>query len=128
MTTAFMSRPPPCTGGNEVCSVSTESSIVEVAGSVREEPKAEHHLRMEKARGSLRSYLTMVLGPRVGFPLRRGTNEDLLGPCVVPDTSVKIPASSTRVCISTLPFSFRIYIKHLSFNLVFVLILFRIDT
>jgi hypothetical protein len=49
---------------------------VETAGSVREEPEAEHHLRGEKARGSLRSYSTVVLGPRVGFPLRRGTNED----------------------------------------------------
>jgi hypothetical protein len=47
---------------------------VETAGSVREEPEAEHHLRVEKARG--RSYSTEVLGPRVGFPLRRGTNED----------------------------------------------------
>jgi hypothetical protein len=79
-------------------------------------------LRVEKARDSLRSYSTEVLGPRVGFPLRRGTNEDQSGPCVVPDTSVKIPASSTRVCISTLLFNFRIYIKHLSFNLVFMLI------
>ena len=35
-----------------------------------------HHLRVEKARGSLRSYSTEVLGPRMGFPLRRGTNED----------------------------------------------------
>ena len=33
-------------------------------------------LAREKARGSLRSYSTVVLGPRVGFPLRRGTNED----------------------------------------------------
>jgi hypothetical protein len=49
---------------------------VETAGSVREEPEAEHHLRVEKARGSLRSYSTVVLGPRVGFPLHRGTNED----------------------------------------------------
>jgi hypothetical protein len=45
-------------------------------GSVREEPEAEHHLRVEKARGSLWSYSIEVLGPRVGFPLRRGTNED----------------------------------------------------
>jgi hypothetical protein len=52
------------------------SSIVEMARSVREEPKVEHHLHVEKARGSLRSYSTKVLGPRVGFPLRRGTNED----------------------------------------------------
>jgi hypothetical protein len=49
---------------------------VETAGSVREEPEAEHHLPVEKARGSLRSYSTVVLGPRVGFALRRGTNED----------------------------------------------------
>jgi hypothetical protein len=76
VTTAFVSRPPPCTGGNEAHGVSAGSSIVETAGSVREEPEAEHHLRVEKARGSLRSYSTVVLGPRVGFPLRRGTNED----------------------------------------------------
>jgi hypothetical protein len=46
------------------------------SGEHPEEPEAEHHLRMEKARGSLRSYSTEVLGLRVGFPLRRGTNED----------------------------------------------------
>jgi hypothetical protein len=33
-------------------------------------------LRVEKARCSLRSYSAEVLGPRVGFPLRWGTNED----------------------------------------------------
>jgi hypothetical protein len=67
----FVSRLPPCTGGNEARGVLAGSSIVEAAGSVREEPEAEHHLRVEKARGSLRSYSTEVLGPRVGFPLRR---------------------------------------------------------
>jgi hypothetical protein len=76
VTTTFVSRLPPCTGGNEARSVSVGSSIVETAGSVREEPKVEHHLRVEKARGSLWSYSTEVLGPRVGFPLCRGTNED----------------------------------------------------
>jgi hypothetical protein len=76
VTTAFVSWPPPCTGGNEAHDVSAGSSIVETVGSVREEPEAEHHLRVEKARGSLWSYSTEVLGPRVGFPLRRGTNED----------------------------------------------------
>jgi hypothetical protein len=76
VTTVFVSRPPPCTEGNEARDVSVGSSIVEIAGSVREEPEAEHHLRVEKARESLRSYLTEVLGPRVCFPLRRGTNED----------------------------------------------------
>jgi hypothetical protein len=76
MTTPIVSRPPPYTKENEARGVSARSSIVETAGSVREEPEAEHHLRMEKAGGSLRSYSTMVLGPRVGFPLHRGTNKD----------------------------------------------------
>jgi hypothetical protein len=75
VTTEFVSWPPPCTGGNEARGVSAGSSIVETTWSVREEPEAEHHLRVEKARGSLRSYSTVVLGPRVGFPLCRVTNE-----------------------------------------------------
>jgi hypothetical protein len=49
---------------------------VETVGSVREESEAKHHLHVEKARGSVWSYSTKVLGPHVGFPLRRGTNED----------------------------------------------------
>ena len=49
---------------------------MEMVGSVQEELEAEHHLRVEKARGSLRSYSTVVLGPHVGYPLRRGTNKD----------------------------------------------------
>jgi hypothetical protein len=73
--TVFVSRPPPCTEGNETHVISAESSIVETARSVREEPKAEDHLRMEKARGSLWNYSTKVLDPRVGFPLHRDTNE-----------------------------------------------------
>jgi hypothetical protein len=76
MTNKFVSRPSPCTGGNDARSVSAESSIVETSMSVQEEPEPEHHLRVEKANDSLRNYSTMVLGPRVGFPLRRGTNED----------------------------------------------------
>ena len=55
---------------------SAGSSLVETEGSIQEELEAEHHLRVEKARDSLRSYSTEVLGPRVGFPLRRGTNKD----------------------------------------------------
>jgi hypothetical protein len=51
--------------------MSTGRSIVETAGSVQEEPEEEHHLCVEKAHDSLRSYSTVVLGPRVGFPLRR---------------------------------------------------------
>jgi hypothetical protein len=74
VTTMFVSRPPPCTEGNEARRVSAGSSLVETAGSVREEPEAEHHLRVEKAHDSVRSYLTEVPGPRVDFPLHRGTN------------------------------------------------------
>jgi hypothetical protein len=70
-----MSRPPLCTRGNEAHDVLAGSSIVQMMGSVQEEPEAEHHLRVEKARDSLRSYSTEVLGPRVGYPLRRGTNK-----------------------------------------------------
>jgi hypothetical protein len=76
VTTEFVSRPPLCTGGNETRNISARSSIVEMAGSVREEPEAEHHLRVEKARGSLRSYSIVVLSPHVSYPLHRGTNED----------------------------------------------------
>jgi hypothetical protein len=47
-----------------------------MVGSVREELEAEHHLHVEKALGSLWSYSTKVLGPRMGYPLRRGTNKD----------------------------------------------------
>jgi hypothetical protein len=47
-----------------------------MAGSVLEEPEAEHHLRMEKVHVSLWSFSTEVFGPRVGYPLRSVTNED----------------------------------------------------
>jgi hypothetical protein len=73
---AFMTQPPPRTGGNEARGVSARSSIVETAGSVREEPEAEHNLHAEKAHESLRSYSAVELGRRVGYPLRRGTNKD----------------------------------------------------
>jgi hypothetical protein len=65
---------------NHVCVMAAAflagSLIVKMSGSVREQPEAEHHLRVDKTCGSLWSYSTVVLGPRVGFPLRRGTNED----------------------------------------------------
>jgi hypothetical protein len=76
VTIEFVSRLPPCTRGNKAHSISAESSIVETEGSVREEPEVEHHLRVEKVHGCLRSYSTMVLGPRVGYPFHRYTNED----------------------------------------------------
>jgi hypothetical protein len=76
VTTAFVSQSSPCSRGNEAHDVSDGNLIVETAGSVRDEPEVERHLHVEKACGSLRSYSTEVLGPHVGFPLRRGTNED----------------------------------------------------
>jgi hypothetical protein len=76
VTTKFVSRPPPCTGWNEARGVSAGSSILKTEGSVQEESEAEHHLRVEKARDSLWSYSTEVIGPFLGYPLRRGTNKD----------------------------------------------------
>jgi hypothetical protein len=76
----FVVRPPPCTGENKARGVFAGSSIVKTVGSVREEleaePKVGHHLCMEKAHNSLWSYSSMVLGPRVGYLLCSGTNED----------------------------------------------------
>jgi hypothetical protein len=37
-------------------------------GSVQEELEVEHHLRVEKAHDSLRTFSTVVVGPRVGYP------------------------------------------------------------
>jgi hypothetical protein len=109
ISAVFVIRPPPCTGGNEARGISAESSIVKTAGSIREELEAKHDLRVENACGSLRSSSFVVLGLRVGYSLYRGTNEDKSRTCVVLDTSVKILASSTGVCIST----FALYLPHL---------------
>jgi hypothetical protein len=76
VTIEFVSWLPPSIGGNEARIVSVESSIVETTGSVREELEVDHHLSVEKAHDSLQSYSTMVLGRHMGYPLRRGTNED----------------------------------------------------
>jgi hypothetical protein len=69
-------RPPPCTGGNEAHSIMAGSLIVKTMGSIREEPEVEHHLCVEKVYDSLRSYSSVVIGPHVGYPLSKGTNED----------------------------------------------------
>jgi hypothetical protein len=79
VTIEFVSQPPLCTGGNEAHDVSAESLIVDTAESVQEEPEAKHHLRVEKACGSLRSYSTVVLGPLMGYHLRRGLIRTLRG-------------------------------------------------
>jgi hypothetical protein len=74
----FVVQPPPYTGGNEARVISDGSSIVKTAGSVREDSKVEHHLRMKTAgsvredskvehHGSLWSYSSMVLGPSRGL-------------------------------------------------------------
>jgi hypothetical protein len=66
---------PLCIGGNDAYDVSNGNLIVKTMGSVRDEPEVEHHLHVEKACDSLWSYLSVVLGPRAGYPLNRGTNE-----------------------------------------------------
>ena len=76
VTTAFVSRSPLCTGGNEARGVFSRKLDSGDGGERPRGAEAEHHLRVEKARESLRSYSTVVLGPHVGFPLHRGTNED----------------------------------------------------
>jgi hypothetical protein len=53
MTTEFVSQSPPCIRGNKARDVSARSSIVETEGSIREEPKAEYYLHVEKAHDSL---------------------------------------------------------------------------
>jgi hypothetical protein len=90
--------------------------IVKTAGSIRER-LAERHIGDPLARGE-GPRLSMELpdrelGPCEGF-LARGSNEDYGEACALLDTSVKIPESSTGVCIS-LPcsLSFRIYIDHI---------------
>jgi hypothetical protein len=61
-------RPPLCIGGNGASDVLVGSSIVKMVGSIQEEPEAEHHLRVKKARDSPRSYSSVVIGPRKGYP------------------------------------------------------------
>jgi hypothetical protein len=55
---------------------SAGSSLVKTTGASARRPKAEHHLHVDKAPASLRTYSSVVLGARMGYPLRRGTNED----------------------------------------------------
>jgi hypothetical protein len=83
----------------------------------------EHHLRVEKACGSLRSYATVVLGPCVGH--QRGLVGTLHG-------SVHLGKNTSVIheSLLSLPllFTFLIYIKYLSFNLSFLVKIFRIGT
>ena len=101
-----MVRPPSCTGGNKACGVLAGSLIVKMARSIRER-LAGRHVGDPLARGEgprLSMELPdLELGPCEGF-LARGSNEDYGEACALLDTSVKIPESSTGVCIS-LPYS-----------------------
>ena len=80
--------------------------IVKTVGSIWER-LAGRHVGDPLARGE-GPRLSMELpdrelGPYEGF-LARGSNEDLGEACALLDTSIKIPESSTGVCIS-LPYS-----------------------
>jgi hypothetical protein len=76
VTTAFVSQPPPCTGGNEVRGVFGRKLD---SGDGGERPRgAGSGAPLACGEGSRFSMelLDRGVGPRVGFPLRRGTNED----------------------------------------------------
>ena len=78
------------------------SLIVKTAGSIWER-LAGRHVGDSLARGEGPRLSTELpdrkLGPCEGF-LARGSNEDEGKACALLDTSVKIPESSTGVCIS----------------------------
>jgi hypothetical protein len=102
VTTVFVSRLLTCTGGNEAYDVSARNSIVETVRSIREEPEAEHHKHVEKAHDS-KELLDCGLRALRGFGyLRKNTN-------------------IIHKILHSLPFffTFRIYIKYISFNLSF---------
>jgi hypothetical protein len=65
-----------CTRGNEAHNVLVISSIVKTTGSVREEAgSGAPHARGEGTQLFM-ELLNRMLGPRVGFSLCRGTNEN----------------------------------------------------
>ena len=73
------------------------------------EQEVEHHLRVEKACNSLRSYSTVVLGPRVGFPLRRGHQRGLVGTL----RGSGYLGKNTGVIQESLHLYFALYLSHL---------------
>jgi hypothetical protein len=128
VTTEFVSWPPPCTGGNKACGVFSQKLN---SGGGGERPRgAGSGAPLARREGLWLSTKLLDQGawPSCGLPFSLGHQLGLVGTLVVPDTSVKILASLTRVYISTLLFTFRIYIKYLSFNLAFLVGLFRIET
>jgi hypothetical protein len=72
----FVVWPPPCTEGNEVRNILAGSLIVKTVGSVLEEAEVVHHFARGEGPCLSTDLLDQVLGPRVGFPLHRGTNKD----------------------------------------------------
>jgi hypothetical protein len=76
MTTAFVSRSPPCTRGYETRGIFSRKLDIEDGGEHPRGARSGAPLTRGEGSGSLRNYSTKVLGSRVSFPLRRGTNED----------------------------------------------------
>jgi hypothetical protein len=74
--TEYVVWSPPCTGGNEAHDVLDGSSIVKTVGSVLEGAGSGAPLARGEGPRLSTKLLDWVLGPRVGFPLRSGTNED----------------------------------------------------
>jgi hypothetical protein len=66
----------PCTEGNKARDVLVGSSILKTAGSVREEAESEAPFARGEGSRLSTELQDQVLGPRVGFPLRRGTKEN----------------------------------------------------
>jgi hypothetical protein len=72
----FVLWPPSCTKGNEDRDVLARNSIVNMAGSVREESGSRAPLAHGEGPWISTELRVRVLGPRVGFPLPMGTNKD----------------------------------------------------
>jgi hypothetical protein len=65
-----------CTEGNKACDVLVGSLILKMVGSVREEAESGAPLACGEGSRLSTELQDQVLGPRVGFPLRRGTKEN----------------------------------------------------
>jgi hypothetical protein len=74
VTTVFVSRPPPCTRGNEAHGIFGRKLD---SGDGGERPRgAGSGEPLARGEGPWLSMETVMLDPHVGFPLHRGTNED----------------------------------------------------
>jgi hypothetical protein len=68
VSTKFVSRLPPCIGGNEARVVSTENSIVETMGNIREEAKSGAPLACEEGPELSTELLVRGAWPSRGLP------------------------------------------------------------